>query len=143
MSPLSKSVCATLLTNATNFSFFAAKSVSILTSTRAIRVPSSEDFTPSKPLAAVRPAFFAAFKELFLRRSSIAWSISPPASARAFLQSIMPRPVRSRSSLTIAAEIAMRYSFPPAAPLSASDASACGCAGAAFFIPSGDASAVA
>ena len=41
-----------------------AKSVSILTSTMAMRVPSSEDFTPNRPLAAVRPAFFAAFNEL-------------------------------------------------------------------------------
>src|SRR5690606_20808620 len=35
-----------------------------------------------------------------LRRSSIAFSISPAASTSAFLHSIMPRPVRSRSSFT-------------------------------------------
>ena len=39
------------------------------------------------------------------RRSSTAASMSPSVSCRAFLQSIMPAPVRSRSSLTCAAVI--------------------------------------
>src|SRR5688500_10031830 len=38
----------------------------------------------------------------------MALSISPPASARAFLQSMKPAPVRSRSSLTCAAPMAGR-----------------------------------
>src|SRR5690606_9098835 len=53
----------------------------------------------------IRPAFLAAFRPLALRRSSMALSMSPSASTNAFLQSIMPRPVRSRSSLTIPAVI--------------------------------------
>jgi hypothetical protein len=43
---------------------------------------------------------------LDLRKFSIASSASPSASTNAFLQSIMPRPVRSLRSLTIAAVIA-------------------------------------
>ncbi|MCY1454083.1 hypothetical protein D9M71_711210 [compost metagenome] len=39
------------------------------------------------------------------RMSSMAFSMSPPALVKAFLQSIMPSPVRSRSSLTNAAVI--------------------------------------
>ena len=58
------------------------------------------------PSAATRPAFLAAFMPLDLRRSSIAFSISPSASRSAFLHSNIPKPVRSRSSLTIAADTA-------------------------------------
>ena len=48
-----------------------------------------------------RPAFLAASARPFLRRYSIAFSMSPPVSTSAFLQSIMPAPVRSRRSLII------------------------------------------
>src|SRR5665213_2218623 len=41
----------------------------------------------------------------FTRSSSIALSTSPSASVSAFLQSIIPAPVRSRSALTSFAEI--------------------------------------
>ena len=58
---------------------------------------------PSRPSEAVRSAFFAALSALLRRRLSIAASMSPSASVSAFLQSIMPSPVSSRSSLTIAA----------------------------------------
>ncbi len=45
--------------------------------------------------------FFAAAESPFLRRTSSALAKSPPASASAFLQSIIPAPVFSRSSFTI------------------------------------------
>jgi hypothetical protein len=47
----------------------------------------------------------AAFDKPFLRSQSMAFSISPPLSVSAALQSIMPAPVLSRSSLTILALI--------------------------------------
>ncbi len=59
------------------------------------------------PSAAVRPDFFAALAWPDLRIASMAASISPLASTSAPLHSIMPAPVRSRSSFTNAAEIAM------------------------------------
>src|SRR5690606_9878903 len=68
---------------------------------------SSATFTATTPSAAVRSAFLAAFKPETLRRFSIASSMSPLASFSAFLHSIMPRPVRSRSSFTIVAETAV------------------------------------
>src|SRR5688500_9820201 len=57
------------------------------------------------PSAAIAPAFFAALARPFFWMISAAFSASPPASTSAFLQSIIPAPVRSRSSLTIAALI--------------------------------------
>src|SRR6516162_3955884 len=53
-----------------------------------------------RPSAATRDAFLSAFAWPCLRSSSAAESRSPFASTSAFLQSIMPAPVRSRSSLT-------------------------------------------
>ena len=55
------------------------------------------------PSAATLPAFLAALAAPLLRMFSIASSISALASTSAFLQSIIPAPVRSRSSLTRAA----------------------------------------
>ena len=52
----------------------------------------------TRPSAATRPDFFAAVASL-VRNQSIAASISPPVSPSAFLQSIMPAPDFSRSSL--------------------------------------------
>src|SRR5690606_27264417 len=95
----------TLLAKSRKFSSRATKSVSLLTSTMMPLLPSSAILVSTVPSAAIRPAFLAAFMPLALRRSSIALSMSPSASTRAFLQSIMPRPVRSRSSLTIPAVI--------------------------------------
>jgi len=59
------------------------------------------------PSAAVRPAFFAAFAWPDLRIASIAASMSPSLATNAFLHSIMPAPVRSLSSFTKAAVIAI------------------------------------
>lgn len=60
------------------------------------------------PSAATRLAFLAAPANPFCRSQVMAFSISPPESSRAFLQSIMPAPVFSRSSLTSLASMLMR-----------------------------------
>src|SRR5579884_2047146 len=61
------------------------------------------------PSAAMRVAFFWALARPFLRSQTMAASMSPWASVRAFLQSIMPAPVFSRSSLTWFALIAIGW----------------------------------
>ena len=91
----------TVRTKLWNWSFLATKSVSELTSTTAPLVPLV--VTPTSPSAAVRPAFFAALARPLVRSQSTAVSMSPLFSASAFLQSIMPAPVRSRRSLTMLA----------------------------------------
>src|SRR5690349_2609530 len=101
--PFSSASLATLRTKSWKISFLATKSVSEFTSTSAPRVPSTT--TPTRPSAAVRPAFLAAADRPLARSQSIAASISPLVSASAFLQSIIPAPVRSRSSFTDAAVI--------------------------------------
>src|SRR6476469_5412860 len=53
----------------------------------------------------MRVAFLAAEAIPFLRRYSIAFSMSPAVSVSDFLQSAMPAPVRSRRSLIICAVI--------------------------------------
>src|SRR5436309_6853812 len=63
------------------------------------------------PCLATRPDFSEARERPCLRRKSIALSISPFVSARAFLHSIMPAPVRSRKSFTSEAVIVIEYSF--------------------------------
>ena len=90
-----------------NWSFLATKSVSELTSTTAPRVPSTA--TPTRPSAAVRPAFLAAADRPLARSQSTDASMSPLFSDSAFLQSIMPAPVRSRSSFTEAAVISAMF----------------------------------
>ena len=94
-----------LRTNAWKVSLRATKSVSALTSTTAPRLPFRRPRRPG-PSAATRPAFFAAAARPLVRSQSTASSISPSVSLSAFLQSIMPAPVLSRSSFTIAAVIA-------------------------------------
>ena len=78
----------------------ATKSVSELTSTAT---PRARAATPTRPSAAARPDFLAAVARPFVRSQSMAASMSPPVSVSAFLQSIMPAPVFSRRSFTIAA----------------------------------------
>src|SRR5436190_2406377 len=63
------------------------------------------------PSAAIREAFFWAEARPFFRRTTMAASISPFDSVRAFLQSIMPAPVFSRSSFTSFALTSMIGSF--------------------------------
>src|SRR6266480_4736622 len=59
----------------------------------------------TRPAAVSRPARLAALAMPRSRRSTVAFSRSPPDSSRACLQSIMPAPVWSRSSFTIPAVI--------------------------------------
>ena len=94
---------ATLRTMSWNCSLRATKSVSELTSTMAATLPAA--VTPTRPSAATRPAFLAAFDRPFLRSQSMAFSMSPSVSVSAALQSIMPAPVLSRSSFTMLALI--------------------------------------
>src|ERR1051325_1067831 len=60
-----------------------------------------------RPWEAVRSARFSAFAMPALRSASTAFSRSPAVSASAFLHSIMPAPVMSRSCLTCSAVIVM------------------------------------
>src|ERR1700733_2855392 len=85
-----------------NRSVLATKSVSQFSSTSTpAEVPSRSAVT--RPLAAVRVARLFTSLAPLRRSSSTAASRSPSASASAFLQSIMPAPVCSRSRLTSAA----------------------------------------
>ncbi len=108
--PLWSATCAIILTRPWNCSLRATKSVSELTSTTTPLAP--EVTAPIRPSAATRPAFFAAFDRPFLRSQSWAAVMSPEVSVSAALQSIMPAPVNSRSSLTIAAEIVAIVEYP-------------------------------
>src|SRR6202163_4502246 len=108
--PTSSATCAIILTSPWNCSLRATKSVSELTSTTTPLVPAVS--APIRPSAATRPAFFAAFDRPFLRNQSIAACMSPSFSASACLQSIMPTPVVSRRSLTIAAVIVSIVAYP-------------------------------
>src|SRR5690606_9330141 len=85
----------------------ATKSVSQLTSTIAARLPSPERSMTITPSAATRAAFLSAFARPALRMSSAAASRSPLVSTSAFLHSIMPAPVRSRSNFTASAVTAI------------------------------------
>jgi hypothetical protein len=67
------------------------------------------DATATRPSAAVRPDFLAALARPLVRSQSTAASMSPSVSVSAFLASIMPAPVDSRSSFTCAAVIAMGW----------------------------------
>src|SRR5579864_307836 len=101
--PVVSATPAIIFTKPWNRSLRATKSVSELTSTTTPLVPWT--CTPIRPSAATRPAFLAAFDRPFLRSQSCAACISPSVSVSAALQSIMPAPVDSRSSLTIWAVI--------------------------------------
>src|SRR5882724_5703134 len=116
--PTSSATCAIILTSPWNCSLRATKSVSELTSTTTPLLPAVS--APIRPSAATRPAFLAAFERPFLRSQSIAACMSPSFSASACLQSIMPTPVVSRRSLTIAAVIVAIVACPlPVRPVGA------------------------
>ena len=83
----------------------ATKSVSQFTSTRTPRREPAWMYCATAPSAAMRDAFLSAEAMPFLRSHTMASSRSPPHSPSAFLQSIMPAPDLSRSSLTCLAEI--------------------------------------
>jgi len=58
------------------------------------------EITDHHPCEATLPVRFSALAIPFFRRISEAFSMSPPDSSSARLQSIMPAPVRALSSLT-------------------------------------------
>ncbi len=97
--------CATLRANAMKSSLRDTKSVSQLTSTIAPVLPSGVTVAPTTPSAATRPAALDALAPLLIRSSSSALTMSPSLSDSAFLHSIMPSPVRWRSSITVLAEM--------------------------------------
>src|SRR5580692_11259614 len=101
--PTSSATWAIIFTSPWKCSLRATKSVSELTSTTTPLVPLVS--AAIRPSAATRPAFLAAFDRPFLRSQSCAACMSPSLSVSAALQSIMPAPVDSRRSLTIAAVI--------------------------------------
>src|SRR5215470_2638321 len=113
--PTVSATLAIIFTRPWNRSLRATKSVSELTSTTTPFWPSSA--RPMRPSAATRPAFLTALARPFLRSESTAASMSPSVSCSAALQSIMPAPVRSRSSFTICAVIVampviLRFAMP-------------------------------
>src|SRR6201987_511319 len=112
--PASSATCVTILTRPWNCSLRETKSVSELTSTTTPLVPAVS--APIKPSAATRPDFLAAFDRPFLRNQSCAACMSPAVSVRPALQSIMPAPVDSRRSFTIAAVIVAIVGRPFACP---------------------------
>src|SRR6202165_2855193 len=98
----------------------ATKSVSQLISSMAAVRASVDLATTTTPSVASRAAVLSALACPCLRMSSAAASRSPLASTSAFLHSIMPAPVRSRSCLTASAVMFMdklgslHYSAEPA-----------------------------
>ena len=98
-SPTSSATLVTSRTSLWKSSFFATKSVSELISTATPRP--SITATPTRPSAATRSAFLAAFASPLVRSQSTAASMSPSVSVRARFASIIPAPVESRSSFTI------------------------------------------
>ncbi len=117
--PTSSATSAIISTRPWNRSLRATKSVSELTSTMTPFGPFS--MMPIRPSAATRPAFLAAFNKPLVRSQSTAAWTSPEVSPSAALQSIIPAPVMSRSSLTICAEIFAIVPFRSGAPASAGD----------------------
>ena len=84
-------------TNPKNTSLLAAKSVSVFTSIITALFPSTLiEHTPS---AAIRLAFLAAFAIPFSLNQSHALSTSQSQASKAFLQSYIPAPLRSRTIL--------------------------------------------
>src|SRR5450759_4503053 len=98
-------VSAAFFANATKSSFLATKSVSQFTSTTAPVLPSLAMNALTTPSAVTRLAALLALAPLLMRNCSSATFKLPFDSTSAFLHSIMPRPVASRSSLTILAVI--------------------------------------
>ena len=97
--------CVVVFTKFIKFSFLATKSVSEFISLMVAVFSSALTATFTKPSLANLSAFLAALPSPFSRKISTALLISPSASLRAFLQSIIPAPVLSRSSFTICAVI--------------------------------------
>ena len=107
------SCSARSLASCTNCSLAATGALSQRKSTIAPTCPSGATYTAIRPDVVARPARFSIIFAPALRNSSTALSPSPPASCKAFLQSIMGRPVRSRSVRTAAAVISAIWNLPP------------------------------
>src|SRR5688572_4672183 len=107
--PADSAALATSLANPRNSSPRATKSVSLFTSTSTPVLPSADFSTTTTPSAATREAFLSALASPALRMFSAAASRSPLVSTSAFLHSIMPAPVRSRSCLTASAVIVITF----------------------------------
>ena len=76
-----------------------------------------------RPSPASRSAILSCTFSPRARSSSLALASSPPASVRAFLQSIIGSPVSSRSFLTIWAVICISVLLPESDPRGATDPS--------------------
>ena len=100
---VSATCAAIALATAWNFSPLATKSVSHFSSTRTPEELSSAMRETTAPFSAERPSRLATPFWPLMRSASTALSTLPSASSSAFLQSIMPAPVSSRSFLTSAA----------------------------------------
>ena len=107
---LAATVFAKSAVKAKKSSFFAQKSVSEFTSIIAPDLPSAAIKTPTVPSAATRPAALLALLPKRTRNISSARVMSPSASVKAFLQSIIGASVRSRNSFTMPAVISILFS---------------------------------
>src|SRR5437588_3623600 len=103
--PPASTASSTLRAKARNSSLFETGSVSEPTATIVPLLPSAATRSITLPSVVARPARFAAVAMPCSRRSRLAASRSPFVSCSARLQSIIPAPVWSRSSLTSFAEI--------------------------------------
>ena len=97
--------CAAALVNAKKLSFLVTKSVSQFTSNKAPTVPSIALLTT--PSAVIRVAALPALLPNLTRNNSSALSMSPAASVRARLHSIIGASVLARNSATMLAVIAV------------------------------------
>ena len=86
--------------NSIKLSSFATKSVSQFTSKITAKFSEESILEIMRPSAAVLEDFFSALRALFFLKLVIANSISPFDSTRAFLHSIIPKPVFSLNNLT-------------------------------------------
>mmetsp|Transcript_44208 Transcript_44208/g.99648 ORF Transcript_44208/g.99648 Transcript_44208/m.99648 type:complete len:495 (-) Transcript_44208:766-2250(-) len=93
------------LVNSLKMELLATKSVSLFTSTMTAILELKCTYEAMLPSAAMLPAFLSALAMPFFLSQSMALSMSPSFSFRAFWQSRMPARERSRSSFTSLAEI--------------------------------------
>mmetsp|Transcript_80602 Transcript_80602/g.209500 ORF Transcript_80602/g.209500 Transcript_80602/m.209500 type:complete len:329 (-) Transcript_80602:874-1860(-) len=100
---------ATSLANSLKMALIATKSVSLLTSTKTPILLLKWMYEAMAPSTERLPAFLSALAMPFFFSHSIALSMSPSHSAKAFLESKMPAPERSRSSFTWPAETATAF----------------------------------
>ena len=97
--------------NVENSSFLATKSVSQVREIKVPVFPSSLTLVTTTPSLVSRSALEAETFCPFFLRISIAFSKSPSASVRAFLQSIIPAPVFCLNLFTSCAVIAIGLYF--------------------------------